>query len=290
MTRQEIQALIDAKIKGQGTAVDAGSVLPAILTGILDLIEQGGGGGTADAVQYIPQELTEPQQMQARKNQGLYYEETSEGEQTYIRGDNYAGGKISDNTPAQSDIISLDSTPASELYFTTIEHGYTIATSANPQRGQEVVTVYTEDFEGASKGIYFPEVIIFAGIWVDELHWYGTNTTVHQIPSKYIPQTVPAVKIEIPSNERVSYGIGYVLLNNYVTDRDVVFSIEGKTINQVAVRNMLDTTSTGDVWSFGTGNTYNFYTNGYYLVEIEVTVTSGYEYYYATVFVETANQ
>lgn len=75
MTRQEIQALIDAKIKGQGTAVDAGSVLPAILTGILDLIEQGGGGGTSDAVQYIPQELTESQQMQARKNQGLYYSE-----------------------------------------------------------------------------------------------------------------------------------------------------------------------------------------------------------------------
>lgn len=250
----------------------------------------GGGGGTADAVQYIPQELTESQQMQARKNQGLYYEETSEGEQTYIRGDNYAGGKISDNTPAQSDIISLDSTPASELYFTTIEHGYTIATSANPQRDQEVVTVYTEDFEGTSKGIYFPEVLIFAGTWVDELHWYGTNTTVHQIPSKYIPQTVPAVKIEIPSNERVSYGIGYVLLNNYVTDRDVVFSIEGKTINQVGVRNMLDTTSTGDVWDFGTGNTHNFDTSGYYLVEIEVRVTSGYEYYYATVFVETANQ
>lgn len=38
-------------------------------------IPQGGGGGSSDAVQYIPQELTEAQQMQARKNQGLYYEE-----------------------------------------------------------------------------------------------------------------------------------------------------------------------------------------------------------------------
>ena len=33
----------------------------------------GGGGGTSDAVQYIPQELTEEQQMQARKNLGVYY-------------------------------------------------------------------------------------------------------------------------------------------------------------------------------------------------------------------------
>lgn len=42
-------------------------------------IPQGGGGGSSDAVQYIPQELTEAQQMQARKNQGLYYEEDTFG-------------------------------------------------------------------------------------------------------------------------------------------------------------------------------------------------------------------
>lgn len=38
-----------------------------------------GGGGSSDAVQYIPQTLTEAQQMQARKNQGLYYEEDTFG-------------------------------------------------------------------------------------------------------------------------------------------------------------------------------------------------------------------
>lgn len=74
MTKEEVKALIKAKIEGQGSAIDAASVLPAILNGILDLID-GGGGGTSDAVQYIPQELTESQQMQARKNQGLYYKE-----------------------------------------------------------------------------------------------------------------------------------------------------------------------------------------------------------------------
>ena len=38
----------------------------------------GGGGGTSDAVQYIPQELTEAQQMQARKNLGVYSKEETE--------------------------------------------------------------------------------------------------------------------------------------------------------------------------------------------------------------------
>ena len=38
MTKQEILALIDAKIAGQGTNIDAGSALPEILSGILGLI------------------------------------------------------------------------------------------------------------------------------------------------------------------------------------------------------------------------------------------------------------
>lgn len=38
MTKEEIAAMIAAKIEGQGTNVDAGSALPAILNGILELI------------------------------------------------------------------------------------------------------------------------------------------------------------------------------------------------------------------------------------------------------------
>lgn len=37
MTKEQIQALIDAKIAGQGSAVDVGGALPAILSAILDL-------------------------------------------------------------------------------------------------------------------------------------------------------------------------------------------------------------------------------------------------------------
>jgi len=44
MTKDELKALIAAKIQGQGTAVDAASALPAILNGIIDAIPEGGGG------------------------------------------------------------------------------------------------------------------------------------------------------------------------------------------------------------------------------------------------------
>lgn len=37
MTKEQIQALIDAKIAGQGSAIDIGGALPAILGGILEL-------------------------------------------------------------------------------------------------------------------------------------------------------------------------------------------------------------------------------------------------------------
>lgn len=38
MTKDELKALIAAKIAGQGNQIDAGSTLPAILNGIMDLI------------------------------------------------------------------------------------------------------------------------------------------------------------------------------------------------------------------------------------------------------------
>lgn len=66
-------------------------------------IPQGGGGGSSDAVQYIPQVLTEAQQMQARKNQGLYYEEDTFGyllEETTLTFDEPYGDKyIYDSVP-----------------------------------------------------------------------------------------------------------------------------------------------------------------------------------------------
>ncbi len=62
--------------KGEVRDIDGRLLLPE-LEGRARLFERNlaGGGGTSDAVQYIPQELTESQQMQARKNLGVYYTE-----------------------------------------------------------------------------------------------------------------------------------------------------------------------------------------------------------------------
>ncbi len=40
MTKEQILALISSKVEGQGNQIDAGSTLPAILRGIMDLIPE----------------------------------------------------------------------------------------------------------------------------------------------------------------------------------------------------------------------------------------------------------
>lgn len=42
MTKEEIKALVAAKIAGQGSAIDSASVLPTILDAIIDIIPSGG--------------------------------------------------------------------------------------------------------------------------------------------------------------------------------------------------------------------------------------------------------
>ena len=49
MTKEEINALINTHVDGQGDQVDIGAALPKILYGIIDLIPEGGGGGGAMA-------------------------------------------------------------------------------------------------------------------------------------------------------------------------------------------------------------------------------------------------
>lgn len=66
--------------KGEVRDIDGRLLLPE-LEGRARLFERNlAGGGTSDAVQYIPQELTESQQMQARKNLNLYRKESTETE------------------------------------------------------------------------------------------------------------------------------------------------------------------------------------------------------------------
>lgn len=55
MTAQEIQALINAKIAGQGSAVDVGGALPQILSGILELAQAGGDATKPIILSGVPQ-------------------------------------------------------------------------------------------------------------------------------------------------------------------------------------------------------------------------------------------
>lgn len=45
MTKDQIKALVRSRIEGQGTQIDASSVLPSIFNGILDLMAEGGEVG-----------------------------------------------------------------------------------------------------------------------------------------------------------------------------------------------------------------------------------------------------
>ena len=44
MTKQEIKSIIDGTISGQGSQVDIGGKLAAVLNGMVDIIPEGGGG------------------------------------------------------------------------------------------------------------------------------------------------------------------------------------------------------------------------------------------------------
>ena len=58
MKKQDIAALIDGKIKGQGSAIDIGGALPAILGGLNE--------------NSVSDDMDETAQMQMRKDLGLY--------------------------------------------------------------------------------------------------------------------------------------------------------------------------------------------------------------------------
>ncbi len=53
MTKEEIKALISAKIAGQGNQVDSGGALDEILNAIVDAIPEGGGGANVIEVPSI---------------------------------------------------------------------------------------------------------------------------------------------------------------------------------------------------------------------------------------------
>ena len=176
MTKEQIAALIAAKIAGQGSMVDIGGALPEILTA---LAENG-----------ISTDMTVAEQMQARKNLGLYYEETTTGEKTVQYTDevhtdtapaNYA--KISDDTPSKDDIISIGSL-GEPVQFSDKDDGFECYIEGAPSHTSYYIVL--DDSLGHTPGIYYsPNGVEYASMVV--LTYIGTVTTISKVPSRYLP-------------------------------------------------------------------------------------------------------
>lgn len=172
ITKEQIIALIDAKIAGQGSAVDVGGALPAILKGLADM--------------GISSDMSETEQMQARKGLGLYYEETGVGEKTasYTDEQEEPSGlwKISDDTPSKDDIVGVsvgggDPTLA-DYELVDIEGGYVITLLNIDPKFQ----IIFEETGGKTPGIYCTSFGKFAS-----LVYNGPTTVVSKVPEKYLP-------------------------------------------------------------------------------------------------------
>ena len=138
----------------------------------------------------ISSDMTEEQKMEARKNLGLYYEETSVGEKEVQYNGEAASfnywAKVSDDTPAKTDIVSVAGNPASDetmVAFPDNTDGYNIYPIGAPSGvGFRVVL---NDSDGHEPGIYYNTLgAEYAN--VVSLVYKGETTTVSKIDPKYI--------------------------------------------------------------------------------------------------------
>ena len=198
-----------------------------LFTKILGQISEGGGGSsTSDSIKVTPQELTEAQQMQARKNQGLYYEEEGIGDKTTTcDNDNppedwkdTAFGmidaqlmtstlyvKVSDDVPAANgwkEIISHDVTINS--FEVSQGNGYyKLIVDLYPDTPQIIVVQNEGDVAIDNMGTaHEPGIYVASSVeterTTDKNSWYflsfdvtsityeALTTLINQIPSKYI--------------------------------------------------------------------------------------------------------
>lgn len=162
----------------------------------------GGGGDATDAIKYTEQTLNESQQMQARKNQGLYYSEgggdvalTWDGDTTGLEsvdiGDGVVLYKVSDDAPQKESVKSLGMTVGGVEQIINIPQQSIITIEGGYGLGDAYIIVATES-EASLESYTFTKGIWFVkgttGNYVSKFT-YGATETVHQIPAKYIPST-----------------------------------------------------------------------------------------------------
>lgn len=163
MTKEQIAALIAAKIAGQGSMVDIGGALPEILTA---LAENG-----------ISTDMTVAEQMQARKDLGLYYEETTTGEKEVVS-DGVQDSKLSDDAPSKDDIVEMINAigMVAQFTITDIENGYRLDSSG--------ITPFYVITDGDNKGIYCGS--LYSLSW--KLVYNGETTVISKVPEKFLPE------------------------------------------------------------------------------------------------------
>lgn len=195
----------------------------------------GGGGDATDAIKYTEQTLTEDQQMQARKNQGLYYKE---GETV--------SSLIWDGVPSEDDIhvyiedygidyylhkASSVAIPPSQMLGATVswmagtvEQSATITqgmvdtyesqavSGAYNDGGAGFTVVLADSIEDPTLGVTVTRGVWFIGGGVGNSSFFTksivlaepyTEETIHQIPSEYIPDLTIYAEVAAGSSQPV---------------------------------------------------------------------------------------
>lgn len=246
-TKEEIQSLIDGKIKGQGSAIDIGGALPDILGGLNEIANDAVGPNSTD--------LDEETQMQVRKNLGLYYEEEStqkiefDAAGTFKRYPGEPGSSTVGWYKSSDAILSKDAVEGQKLKYGEDEIEITAAMCVDGVKGFVIyedpdassgpmALIALEDgatLDGASS--------LAAGVWLfkagedtkaDWLEYIGT--TVSKVPAKYLPDAPEPDEVE--GNPTVPGGTSPTPLENLRINDDY-FSIPqgggGSGVNKIEV-------------------------------------------------------
>lgn len=182
-------------------------------------------GGSA-----ISQDMTEAEKMESRKNLGLYYEETTVGEKTAQYDSSLPEVqlaptgtfvKVSDDTPAKEDLISISfsGNTSTDFTFGNFDDGYSIIAGG-------IITTVRVVFDtslGNEPGLY-----ILAGA----LTYKGEITTVSKIDAKFLPEQgsggMPVIKLlKMPPTTNPGFAVR-VDITEYFSqeDADKLFNLE----------------------------------------------------------------
>lgn len=145
----------------------------------------------------ISPDMSETEQMQARKDLGLYYEESGIGEKT-AKYNGESGSqtvlgcaKISEDTPDITDIVDvIVGGSSTEYQVTEQDDGYVLGVQYF-----SFFRIVLNDSVGNEPGIY---VFTSAEITLhQELVYNGQTTVVSKVPEKYLPSSGPVVVSDI---------------------------------------------------------------------------------------------